>query len=270
VNSAPRPAARKETMSNAAMVSVILHGTLLALAVFPLGFRSREPILMGGDGSGGQAVSVSLTPSIPLPAAPVENRVATDTKSENPPEPEVKKPKATEPPPPPKDDDYFIKKRKQERLDQAKRDLMASVTKDLHRPSNAVPGGGGPASSSIIGMTAPSAGSGGIGFGGDFGSRYSFYVHTVQTCLSNHWQQTRPDSAAMNAPKAYVAFEILKDGSIAHEHITTSSGVPSADRDAISSVVGCSGRGSADHLPRLPGDFDKDRVPVEVWFATKQ
>ena len=263
---------RKEKMSGPATVSIVLHGALVALVIFPLGFRSREP-LWGADGSGGQAVSVNLKGGIPIPAAPVETPLATDSKSENMPEPEVKKPKAAEPPTPPKPNDYLIKndkKSRQERQEQAQKEMRAELMKDLHRPSNAVPGSGGRASSSMYGMSAPSAGSGGIGFGGDFQSRYTLYVHTVQACLSNQWGQTRPDTMATNIPKAYVAFEILKDGSIANEHISTSSGIPSVDRDAIGSVIGCSGRGSAVHLPPLPRDFEAGRVPVEVWFATKQ
>jgi outer membrane biosynthesis protein TonB len=260
-------------MSSAAMVSAILHGALVALAIFPLGFRSREPILMGGDGSGGRAVAVSLTPSIPLPAAPVENPLATDTKSENLPEPE-KKTKTVEPILPPKPNDYLVKdtkKSKQERLEEAKRQLIADATKDMHRPSNAVPGSGGRASSQMYGMTAPSAGSGGIGFGGDFDSRYSFYVRSVQTCLTTQWQQMRPsESLQTNAAKAYVTFEILKDGTIVNEHISRTSGFPSEDRDAVATVVGCSGRNGGPHLPALPRDFEASRVPVEVWFATKQ
>jgi hypothetical protein len=120
-------------------------------------------------------------------------------------------------------------------------------------------------------MSAPSAGSGGIGFGGDFGSRYSFYVRSVQTCLTTQWQQMRPsESVQTNAAKAYVTFEILKDGTIVNEHISRTSGFPSEDRDAITTVVGCSGRNGATHLPALPHDFEAGRVPVEVWFATKQ
>ncbi len=262
---------RKEKMSGPATVSLVLHGALVALAVFPLGFRSREP-LWGGEGSSGQAVSVTLKSSIPLPAAAVENPLASDTKSENLPEPAKPEPKTKPIEPPPNKNDYLIndKKAKQQRLQDAKNSLLAEASKDLKRESNAVPGSGGRASSQMYGMAAPSAGSGGIGFGGDFGSRYSFYVRTVQTCLSNHWQQTRPDTMVANVPKAYVAFEILKDGSIANEHVSTSSGIPSVDRDAIGSVVGCSGRSGADHLPALPRDFEAARVPVEVWFATKQ
>jgi hypothetical protein len=217
---------------------------------------------------------VSLKSSIPLPAAPVETPLASDSKSENLPEPDVKKPKAVEPPPPPKPNDYLVKndkKSRQERLDQAKKELMAELAKDMHRPSNAIPGSGGRAGGGSYGMTAPSAGSGGIGFGGDFGSRYSFYVRSVQACLTNQWQQMRPsESVQTNAAKAYVTFEILKDGSIVNEHISRTSGFPSEDRDALTSVAGCSGRNGGVRLPPLPRDFEAGRVPVEVWFATKQ
>ena len=163
------------------------------------------------------------------------------------------------------------KKSRQERQEQAQRELRAELMKDLHRPSNAVPGSGGRASSSMYGMTAPSAGAGGIGFGGDFQSRFTLYVRSVQTCLTNQWQQTRPsESVQTNSAKAYVTFEILKDGSIVNEHISRTSGFPSEDRDAIATVVGCSGRNGSAHLPALPRDFEAGRVPVEVWFATKQ
>lgn len=266
---------REEKISGPATVSLVLHGALVALVVFPMGFRSRPQPLWGGDGTGGQAVPVSLKSSIPLPAAPVETPLATDSRSENLPETEVKKPKAVEPPPPPpKPNDYLIKndkQSKQERLDQAKRDLVAEMTKDMHRPSNAVPVSGGRAGGGNYGMTSPNAGSGGIGFGGDFGSRFTLYVRSVQTCLTNQWQQMRPsESMQTNSAKAYVTFEILKDGSIVNEHISRTSGFPSEDRDSIASVVGCSGRNGAVHLPPLPHDFEAGRVPVEVWFATKQ
>jgi hypothetical protein len=264
---------RKEKLSGPVTVSVVLHAIVVALAIFPMAFRTRDPIKIG-DGTGGRATPVTLKSGIPIPAAPVENPLANDTKSENLPEPPTKKPPATEPPPPPKPNDYLMKndkKSQKERLDAAKKDMMAMLTKDMHRPSNAVPGSGGRASSDMYGASAPSAGSGGIGFGGDFGSRYTAYVRGVQACLTTQWQQSRPsESIPTGSAKAYVGFEILKDGSIVNEHITRTSGFPSEDRDAIATVVGCSGRSGGPHLQPLPRDFEAGRVPVEVWFATKQ
>lgn len=265
---------RTEKMGGAATVSLVLHGALLALVVFPLGFSTRREPIKIGDGGGGGAVSVSLKSGIPIPPAPNESHLANDTKSENLPEPDVKKSKAVEPPPPPpKPNDYLIKndkKSKQERLDQAKKELMADMMKDRRRTPNAIPGSGGRASSDMYGGPA-SAGSGGIGFGGDFGSRYTAYVRGVQACLTTQWQQSRPsENIATGSAKAYVGFEILKDGSIVNEHINKTSGFPSEDRDALATVAGCSGRNGGPHLPALPRDFEAGRVPVEVWFATKQ
>src|SRR5580704_17882136 len=98
----------KEQMGGPATVSLVLHSALVALIFFQMAFSndSQKPTF-GGDGTGGQAVPVSLKSGIPLPAAPVENPLATDSKTENLPEP-VKKPKEAEPPPPPpKANDYL-------------------------------------------------------------------------------------------------------------------------------------------------------------------
>jgi membrane protein involved in colicin uptake len=264
---------RKEKMGGPATVSLVLHGALVALVIFPMGFRNTDDKpLFGGDGTGGQSVQVSLKSSIPLPAAP-ENPLATDSNSENLPEPVKKAKEAEPPPPPPKANDYLMKndkKSRQLRQDEAKKELLAELAKDMHRQSNAVPGTGGRAGGANYGA-APSAGSGGIGFGGDFGTRYTAYVRSVQACLTNQWQQSRPsESVATNSAKAYVTFEILKDGTIVNEHISRTSGFPSEDKDAIATVVGCSGRNGGVHLPALPHDFEAGRIPVEVWFATKQ
>jgi TonB family protein len=269
---AARPAPRKETMSDAAMVSLVLHGLLVTLAIFPLGFSKPQPI-WGDNGSGGVTTPVTLKSGIPLPAAPVENTLATDVKSENAPEKAEKTTKPKEVEPPPSKNDYLLndKKSRQQRLKEAQADMLADAKRDLRQAENSIPGKGGRASSDMYNQSFPtSQGSGGLNFGGDFGARYGLYVRTVRACITRNWDRSHIDSVVRGVPKAFVAFDIQKDGSIANEHVTTTSGAPSFDREAVRAVQACSGRNGADHLPPLPHDFEDTKISVEVWFEAKQ
>ncbi|GEM_PF-2484469 len=261
--------ARKEGLSKAAMVSVAMHAAVVVLAIVPMGFMHASRPHFGDPGPDGRgAVPVTLEGSIPLPRAPIENKIATDTKPSNLPEKiEKTAPKAKAPEPPPHPDDYTIPSKKT-RQEQAKKELLAELKLDQKQASNAIPGSGGGASTVLYGQPPSATGSGtNMSFGGDFGSRYGFYVRSVHDCISHHWDRTRIDAVIRTAPKAFVDFSILRDGTISGERVITGSGVPSVDREAIRSIQACSGRaGSEAHLPPLPRDFEGSSISVEVSF----
>jgi protein TonB len=245
--------------------SFSIHALIFAAALFPVTFGGR-PLNWGEEGRG-RAVPVNLTAGIPLPAAPIENPVASDTKTMNP--AEIEKPKDIAPQPSAKE--YQMEQKKQaDRLRQWEREQIERELKARKVASNAIPGRGGRAGSEMYGQFPTTGGSGGIGFGGDFGSRFGWYVRTVRDCISRNWDRSRVEPGVRAAPKTFVGFIIRRDGTIIEEKVTVTSGSASLDRESLRAVQACSGRpGSEARLPALPRDFAEDRIPVEVWFEYK-
>ena len=59
----------------------------------------------------------------------------------------------------------------------------------------------------------------GVG-GGDFGSRFSWYVEAVQRRISGNWLQSTVDPSVSAAPRVVVTFTILRDGTVTNIQIT--------------------------------------------------
>ena len=62
------------------------------------------------------------------------------------------------------------------------------------------------------------------------------------------------------APRIYVSFDVLRDGTIINEQIDESSGIPSLDRSAMRAIF------ASNPLAPLPGDFRGRSVNVRFWF----
>jgi protein TonB len=278
IQSGAKSAVVDQSLGQPFTVSLAVHSLLVALAAFPLAFGRTQ--MWGEIGSGGVATPVNLVGGIPLPPSPVTNPVANDVPTMNPPEPKpVAKMEKVEPkevaPPKLTGKEYQIEEKKQKkRWADIERERMAKELREFAQtPSNAIPGRGAPASNSMYSPMTTSQGSGGVGFGGDFGNQYGLYVRAVRDCISRHWDRSRIDPSVRSAPKVFVMFDIVGDGSIQGEKIATSSGIPSVDREALRAVQACSGRsevGADQHLPPLPRDFGGKKVDVEVWFAFRQ
>ncbi len=56
--------------------------------------------------------------------------------------------------------------------------------------------------------------------GGDFGSKYSWFVDAVRNRISGNWLQSMIDPSVRFAPRATVSFQILRDGSIVNIQMT--------------------------------------------------
>lgn len=273
----PTPANAPENLKRPLTVSMILHGVLFGLALFGgLLVSPQRGAQWGEEGAGGgTAIPVNLLPTVPLPPSTApENPLASPTKEYYPME---KKPPERAAPPPPSARELQLaekdlnKKLKELERRQAEREL-ARLQREL--PPGAIPGttSSGRASSPMYGM-ATSQGSAGFGFGGDFGLLYGWYVTQVRTCIARHWDRGRVDPSIRTAPRVYIEFDILRDGSFQGEHLTTSSSIPSVDREALRAVQACSGRsdvGADAHLPELPRDYKGSSVHVEVWFEFRK
>ncbi len=215
-----------------------------------------------GGGGGGDAMGATLVSSVPLPApaTQTQNVLATESKglSQSQPKIEEKEPEAIPIP----DKNAKTKPPK-------KPVTTATQRKPVAEPeeSNQVPyGEGGPASGPYSMFSAGGA-KGGFGFsggGGDFGNRYAWYVQTVQRKVSENWLKYEVDPSIKAANRAYVTFDISRDGRPANVQIEQSSGVPSLDISAVRAVQ------RIDTFGPLPSDYSGSKVSVEFWFDYKR
>jgi protein TonB len=220
--------------------------------VFVHGFRGTG----WGSGGMGDAMGATLVSSVPLPANPTqtENVLATESKglSKSQPTVQEKEPDAI---PIPGKDAKKIKPTPTKTAAQRKPETPPEE-------SNQIPyGEGGP----VNGPYTMSVGGaqGGFGFtgsGGDFGSRYAWYVQAVQRKVSESWLKYEVDPRIHDANRVYVTFDIARDGHASSVQIEQSSGVPSLDQSAIRALQ------RIDTFGPLPPDYSGSKVSVEFWF----
>jgi len=225
-------------------------------ATFMPGFRGQG----WGAGGGGNAMGATLVTSVPLPANPEQtnNVLATESKglSRSEPKPEEKEPEAIPIP---------------DKNKKTKKTPVSTATARKPEPepqeSNQIPyGEGGPVGGPYAMFSAGGA-KGGFGFtggGGDFGSRFSWYVQAVQRKVSENWLKYEVDPSIREANRVYVTFDIARDGHPANVQIEQSSGVPSLDISAMRAVQ------RIDTFGPLPPEYSGNKVSVEFWFDYKR
>lgn len=228
---------------------------ILLWATYITGIRGQG----WGSGGGGDAMGATLVNSVPLPANPVQtsNVLATESKglSQSQPKAEEKEPDAI-----PIADKNSKKKPKPV--------TSTSARKAQPEPeSNEIPyGEGGPVSGPYAMFSAGGA-KGGFGFtggGGDFGSRFSWYVQAVQRKVSENWLKYEIDPTIHEANRVYLTFDIARNGHPGNVQIEQSSGVPSLDRSAVYAIQ------RIDTFGPLPPEYSGSRVSVEFWFDYKK
>jgi len=237
-------------------LSVALHGMLFASILIYGAVLGRTGESWGGDIAGGEAISANLVSNIPLPRPQVEtqNIVANESKglTQSQPKAEEKpEPKAIEIP-----EEIKHPKHKQ---------IISKITppKPIEQPPNVVPyGENGPISGPYGSFSTPNA-KGGFGFtgnGGDFGSRFAWYVRQVQQKVSENWLKYEVDPSVSNARRVYITFDIDRSGRPNNIQVEQSSGVPSLDISATRALQ------RIDTFGPLPNEYGGRYVSVEFWF----
>ncbi len=213
-----------------------------------------------GSGGGGDAMGATLVNSVPLPASeqPTKNVLATESKglAQSQPKVEEKEPDAI-----PIADKTAKKKPKP----------VTTATQRKTEPeppqTNQIPyGEGGPVSGPYAMFNVGGA-KGGFGFtggGGDFGSRFAWYVQAVQRKVSENWLKYEVDPSIHDANRVYVTFDIARDGHPANVQVEQSSGVPSLDISATRAIQ------RIDTFGPLPPEYPGSKVSVEFWFDYKK
>jgi periplasmic protein TonB len=237
--------------------SAILHALLLIWIGIAAYTTWLGPQWTGAGGGGG-SVTVKLVSSagIPMPQPPAvtESKTVDVTKSLYPKE-EVKP--EPEPPTPAKEIPQFHREKP----------LPPSRPSRVFQnptppPPNAVPGPSSGAPRIPSGYSATPGSQGPIAAqdqgGGDFASRYSWYIEAVKRRIQGNWLQNTIDPAvrAARAAKTTVQFTIYRDGTIREIHVTQGSGNLSMDNSGLRAVM------ASNPMPALPNDYSGTYVTV--------
>jgi protein TonB len=212
-----------------------------------------------GAGGGGSAIGVTLVSSVPLPAAAAQtqNVLANEskgiTKSQPKPEEKEKEPDAIE---------------IQGKNAKVKPKKTPTPSKEKPKPvpeeeTNQVAFGEGGPVSGPYGSFAAGGAKGGFGItgsGGDFGTKFGWYVQIIQRKVSENWQKYEVDPRITSAQRVYITFDVARDGHPFSVRVEQSSGVPSLDVSATRALQ------RIDTFGPLPPEYSGSKISVEYWF----
>ncbi len=209
-----------------------------------------------GAGGGGSAIGVTLVSSVPLPAtpAPTQNVLANESKGITKSEPKVEE----------KEPDAIEIQGKNAKIKPKKPPTPSKEKQPAPEPeTNQVAfGEGGPVSGPYGTFDAGGAkgGFGVTGGGGDFGTRYGWYVQVIQKKVSENWLKYEVDPRITSAQRVYITFDVARDGHPFNVRVEQSSGVPSLDVSATRALQ------RIDTFGPLPSDYNGSKISVEYWF----
>ncbi len=210
-----------------------------------------------GSGGGGEAMGVTLVSNVPLPANPQgKNVLANESKGVTQSQPKIEKPEP----------DAIDIQGKNAKIKPKKKQETVTKEKPQAQPepeTNQVAfGEGGPVSGPYGSFNAGGAkgGFGITGGGGDFGTKYAWYVHVIQQKVSDNWMKYEVDPRIQTANRVYITFDVMRDGHPSNVQVEQSSGVPSLDISAVRALQ------RIDTFGPLPGDYSGGKISVEYWF----
>ena len=215
-----------------------------------------------GSGGGGEAIGATLVSTVPLPANPAQtqNVLANESKGLTQSQPKVEE----------KTPDAIEIQGKNAKIKPKKKQETASKEKAQPPPeeeSNQVAFGEGGPVSGPYGTFSAGGAKGGFGItggGGDFGTKYAWYVQVIQKKVADNWLKYEVDPKITTAQRVYITFDVARDGNPANVQIEQSSGVPSLDISAKRALQ------RIDTFGPLPSDYSGDKISVEFWFDYKK
>ncbi len=250
---------QRDTLRGTLMASLFLHGLLLLLAaaysILGLNWAGEKSGKNWGEGGAVRVNAVASLPGVPLPtpALATENTLATQNPGLYRTETEPK----LQPPPEAKEIPKFKESVAQERPLRVNKRIQTQQAV----PDNAVPYGLGGKPSMNYNQFTNSAGQGGLSFGeGNFGDRFGWYVDAVRNRISGNWLLATISPNILTAPRVFVHFDILREGTVTNVEVTQPSGNPEIDRSAVRAVL------ASNPLGPLPPGYSGNKVSVEFFF----
>jgi len=234
--------------------------TLLLLAYSAFFYRTSGGTW--GSGGGGEAIGATLVSTVPLPANPAQaqNVLANESKGLTQSQPKIQE----------KEPDAIAIQGKDAKIKPKKKQETASKQKPQAEPeaeTNQVAfGEGGPVSGPYGTFSAAGAkgGFGITGSGGDFGTKYAWYVRVIQQKVAENWLKYEVDPRITSAQRVYITFDVARDGHPTNVQVEQSSGVPSLDISAVRALQ------RIDTFGPLPADYSGNKISVEYWFDYKR
>jgi TonB family protein len=277
--------AASEKLDRGILLSVVLHVGFFALIVaspvlFPFGSASNWGSANGGDGIKVNIVGSAAGLALPSPAVSTPDAAANESKGfyqsqpappAPPPPADAKvekipdpKAKAVKTPPPVKSAAPAQEASNAKTTVPSKTPPPKAPAKTPAPPvpDNAIPFGQGGRPDVGYGSFQTGKGAMGMKFGGDgaFGTQFGPYVQGMQRRIQQNWLQGMIDPSIAHAPRVYVTFDILRDGTLTNFQIQQSSGIPALDRSAQRAILASS------PLQPLPSGFSGSRVSVTFYF----
>jgi len=215
-----------------------------------------------GAGGGGEAIGATLVSTVPLPANPTQtqNVLANESKGITQSQPKIEE----------KAPDAIEIQGKNAKIKPKKQQETASKDKPQPAPqeenNQLAFGEGGPVSGPYGTFSAAGAkgGFGVNGGGGDFGTKYAWYVQVIQQKVAENWLKYEVDPRITTAQRVYITFDVMRDGHPANVKVEQSSGVPSLDISAVRALQ------RIDTFGPLPPDYSGGKISVEYWFDYKK
>ncbi|HTT19646.1 MAG TPA: energy transducer TonB [Candidatus Sulfotelmatobacter sp.] len=213
-----------------------------------------------GAGGGGDAIGATLVSAVPLAVSQGQNVLANESKGLTQSQPKIEE----------KEPDAIEIQGKNAKIKPKKKQITESKAKPqpaLEPEENQVAfGEGGPVSGPYGTFSAGGAkgGFGVTGGGGDFGTRYAWYVRVIQQKVSDNWLKYEVDPRITTAQRVYITFDVARDGHPSNVRVEQSSGVPSLDISAVRALQ------RIDTFGPLPPDYSGSKISVEYWFDYKR
>lgn len=249
---------RRDTLRGTLLAAVFLHGLLFmgAFAYTSLGLDwARGSGNNWGSGGAVRVSAVTSLPGVPLPTPTLATPNTLATQNPGLYQSEIKS--QLEPPPEAK----AIPKFKEAVAPEKPIRVNKRIRPEVEAPDNAVLYGFGGKPSTSYNQFVNTAGEGGLQFGeGNFGQRFGWYVDAVRNRISSNWLLATISPNILTAPRIYVHFDILRDGTISNVDVTQSSGIPEVDRSAVRAVL------ASNPLGPLPPAYPGSKVTVEFYF----
>jgi TonB family protein len=249
------------TLKKFLVYSAFLHGAL-ALAIGVAAYYQYRGNTWGGvGGSEGNDVKVNLVSSAGIPMPKPD--VITDSHAIDPTKGLYKEePKPPDIPEPPKEE-LKIPEFKDAHPPKPPSHKSKVFVDERRPPPNAVNYGQGGNPNLPTGYSStPGAPSSGVAVqgqgGGDFATRYGWYIEAVKRRVNSNWNQFTIDAQVRAERRAHavLTFTIYRDGSVKNIRMDQSSGNLSMDNSAQRALL------SSVPMPQLPNDYSGSYVNV--------
>jgi len=238
------------------------HVALVAVMLTYTAFVTRGSGETWGAGGGGEAIGATLVSTVPLATNPsqAQNVLANESKGLTQSQPKIEE----------KEPDAIEIQGKNKKIKPKKKQITESKQNAQPAPEpedNQVAFGEGGPVSGPYGTFSAGGAKGGFGItggGGDFGTKYAWYVQVIQRKVSENWLKYEVDPRISSAQRVYITFDVLRDGHPTNVQIEQSSGVPSLDISATRALQ------RIDTFGPLPADYPGSKISVEYWFDYKR